>query len=919
MTLNELLGELSQRKIKLHLEGEQLGIRAPKGALNAALKQSLKEYKQDIILFLKQQDVIKKELPPLVKVDKEQPLCLSLAQERLFKLEDMNSKSAVYNLSVAFRFTGSLNIVILEKSISEIVKRHEVLRSYFKSIDNQPVVIIDEQVNYQLPIQDVSKLSSQQREREVELITRNQVQKPFNLTKDYLWRSQLICVQEQEHIFVLTMHHLISDGWSFGLFLRELSEIYQALSLEKQAYLPSLSVQYVDFAQWQRHYLNSDLVQSSRDYWQQQLSQELHPLKLPVDKQSSFVASYEGGYELFKLSKGLIEGLKSLSQQEGVSLFTTLLTIFAILLNRYTEQEKLLICSPVLNRNPSEIENLIGYFNNILPLVINLEGNPTFRELLPRVRQVTTDAYEHQDIPLQQLAELPGIRNIPLTRAMFNLDKLDSETLTLPGVEVDSIDVNNGAANFDLSVTLFEQQDNTIKGILNYKVDLFSASIISQIVAGFQTLLETLVDTPDARVDSLEKQSTPEIFTAETAKKEPLVAPRDDLETELVALWEDILEIHPIGIRDNFFLIGGHSVLALRLFAEIEKRYSRNLGLATLFSAPTIEDLANILRSEEDISDWSSLVPIQPHGSHPPLFCFHAVGGNALTYVDLSYYLGKEQPLYGLQARGLDGKTPFDTSIEEMASHYLEEILKLDFQGPYLLAGLSGGGVIAFEVAQQLQAKGKQVALIALFDSYNPKYIRERTIADKQYRKRHNQDLKVIASPKTTKSGVGKLNRGLLPFKTFLQKLSSSGFSEWKLPWIANKVSSLFRKLIRFTEVLIYQLNPQTDKPLPYNFRTKLITENMKKAVKSYVPRKYDGKIHLFRADGSIYQSEEGPDSDELGWDEFATGGLEICPVPGDHNTMLSTPNVEILASKLKVVLDDLSSSDVPYTHISRV
>ncbi|MGK7932301.1 MAG: condensation domain-containing protein [Microcystaceae cyanobacterium] len=904
MTLNGLLSELSQRKVKLYIEGEQLGIHAPKGALTPEIKHSLKKHKEDILSFLqKQQGLVKQKLPPLVKVDRLELLPLSSSQERLFLLESINTASSVYNLSVAFRLSGYLRTDILEKSISEIIKRHEVLRTRFKSLDNQPVVVISEHLDYQLPIKDMGNLSSQARAREIELITTNKAQKPFNLIGDLLWRSQLICLEEQEHIFVLTMHHLISDGWSFGIFLKELSEIYQALCLDKHHFLPSLSVQYVDFAQWQRDYLNSDVIQSSLDYWQQQLNQDLRPLKLPNDKQPTVVANYQGGYESFKLSKGLIERLKSLSQQEGVSLFTTLLAIFAILLNRYTEQEKLLICSPVLGRNPSETENLIGYFNNILPLVISLEANSTFRELLPRVQQVTTDAYEHQDIPFQQLAELPGVRNIPLTRAMFNLDKAALDALQLPEIEVNSLEIHNGAANFDLSVTLFEQQENTIKGLVNYKVDLFSATTIAQMVEGFQTLSETLVNAPDTKVDSLEKWRVAEAFVAKTVEKEPFIAPRDQLETELVALWEEILGIKPIGITDNFFSVGGHSVLALRLFAEIEKKYGKNLGLATLFLAPTIEGLANLLRSEQDVTTWSSLIPIQPRGSNPPLFCFHAVGGNALTYVDLSFHLGPEQPVYGLQARGLDGKTPFDTCIEDMATHYLEEILTLDFQGPYFLAGLSGGGVIAFEVAQQLQAQGKQVALLALFDSYAPQYIRERTIADKQYRKQRNQDLKVNSSQKRTKSGVKKLDHRVQQLKTFLRTLSLSKFSRHELRWIVNKASSLSKRLIHFTEVLIYQLNPQTEKPLPYVFRTELITKNLKKAVKMYVPSKYNGKIHLFRADGSIYQSQEGPDSDELGWDELAADGLEIYPVPGDHNTILHSPNVDILASKLKAVL----------------
>jgi NRPS condensation-like uncharacterized protein/acyl carrier protein len=716
MTLNRLLSELSQRKVKLYLEGDQLGIRAPKGSLNQELKQSLKEYKEDILLFLQQQ-VVKKKLPLLVKVDREQALSLSLAQERLWFLEGLDSQTAVYNLSVAFRLSGSLKVGLLEKSIAEIVKRHEILRTRFDNVNNQPVLAISNNLNFQLPIIELRSVDLEQRNTEIELIKTKQAQKPFNLTEDLLWRSQLIQVEEKEHIFLLTMHHLISDGWSFGVFLKELSEIYQAFSLDKNPSLPTLQIQYADFAQWQRNYLNSDSIKPSLNYWQKQLAEELTPLKLPIDQKPSSVVSYQGGYKSFNLSNSLIAQLKRLSKQEGVSLFTTLLATFGVLLNRYTEQEDLLICSPVLGRNPLETENLIGYFNNILPLRINLEDNPTFRDLLTRVQQMTIDAYEHQEIPFQQLAELPGVRNIPLTRAMFNLDKGATDALQLLDIEVKNVDIHNGEANFDLSVTLFEQQGDNITGVFNYKVDLFSTTAIAQMVERFQILLETLVYHPDTELKALETWITPDSFVSETVEKAPFIAPRDQLERELVSLWEDLLDFKPIGITDNFFTLGGQSILALRLFVQIEKTYSKNLGLVTLFQAPTVEQLAKIIRSDKPSISWSSLVPIQPHGSNPPLFCFHAVGGNVLTYLNLSRYLGSEQPVYGLQARGLDGKDSFDTRIEDMATHYLEEILTLHPQGPYFLAGLSGGGVIAFEVAQQLQQKGKQVALVALFDN----------------------------------------------------------------------------------------------------------------------------------------------------------------------------------------------------------
>ncbi|HAC64645.1 MAG TPA: hypothetical protein DCF68_14205 [Cyanothece sp. UBA12306] len=900
MTLNGLLSELSQRKVKLYLDGEQLGIRAPKGALNQELKQSLKEYKEDILRFLQQQAVVQKKTPPIETIDREQILPLSLAQERLWLLENLGSNSAVYNLSVAFSLKGPLKLKILEKSIAEVIKRHEVLRTHFKKIDHQPIVVINNNFNFQLNIRDIRSIPLEKREAEIQLIITKQVQKPFNLVGDLLWRMQLIHVQEQEYIFLLTMHHLISDGWSFGIFLKEINEIYQAWCLENQPSLSPLSIQYVDFAQWQRDYLNSGLIQASRNYWQQKLTEELTPLKLPIDQEISSVVSYRGKYKSFNLSKDLIEQLKELSKREGVSLFNTLLTTFGLLLNRHTQQEELLICSPVLGRNPSETENLIGYFNNILPLHISLSGNPTFRELLQRVRQVTTDAYEHQEIPFQELAELPGVRNIPLTRGMFNLDKGASDIFELPGIEVQNLEVDNGEANFDLSVNLFEQSDSHIKGVFNYKIDLFSETIITQMIERFQFLLETLVNAADTPVNSLKTWIIEKSPESKITEKPVFIAPRNHWETGLVAIWEELLGVKPIGIADNFFALGGHSILALRLFSKIEEKYGKNLGLSTLLQAPTIEQMAEIISSDQPTISWSSLVPIQPNGSNPPLFCFHAVGGNVLTYLELSQCLSSEQPVYGLQARGLDGKDDFDTCIEDMATHYLEEILTLDFPGPYFLGGLSGGGVIAFEVAQQLQARGKEVALVILFDSYNPQYIRERTTADQKYRKQQKKQGKSIVIPQKRLKFFQRITYKISRLFGIISKL----FSQEGVANIPNKIRSQQEYWKNLRELWMYQLNPKAGKPLPQLLRTELITKNLKNAVKTYIPEKYSGKIALFRVDSSIYQSEEGGDTDELGWEQFAEEGLEIYRVSGDHNTLLTYPHVEIVAEKLKELLD---------------
>ncbi len=377
-------------------------------------------------------------------------------------------------------------------------------------------------------------------------------------------------------------------------------------------------------------------------------------------------------------------------------------------------------------------------------------------------------------------------------------------------------------------------------------------------------VLDALPLTPNGKVDRL---TLPPPDQKRTAPEKAVVPPQDPLELELTKIWSKVLGIQPIGVRDNFFELGGHSLLAGRLFAQIGEVFGKNLPMATLFEAPTVEQQASLLQSEWS-TPWSSLVAIQPNGSKPPLFCVHALWGDVWYYYDLACYLGPDQPFYGLQGQGLDGKQAPHTRIEDMAADYIREIRTLQPQGPYYIGGWCVGGQVAFEIAQQLHAQGEKVAMLALFDAWGPKYFKPlpfHIVASRHLRKLLGLELK--------------------------QKLSS--FKEW--------LDYKFYSHNRPKSPLQSAAHVQPVKQAVHEVHEQAV----KRAVQDYVPQVYSGRAILFR---TTYQPDDaqlrGIDS-QFGWGSLLAGGLEIHEVPGNHDSMWSQPNVQVLAEKLNACLDN--------------
>lgn len=430
---------------------------------------------------------------------------LSFAQQRLWFLDQLETGNPAYNIAIGVQFQGELSIPLLERIINQIIRRHDVLRTTFCTIEGQPTQVTADSLTLTLTVTDLRLLPKTERETEAQRIATQEIQKPFNLQQGALLRATLIQLAPQEHRLLLTMHHIISDGWSAEVILQELATLYKAFLAGEAVSLSDLPTQYSDFVYWQREWLQGKVLASQLAYWKQQLATLPPILELPTDRPRPAVQTFRGATRSLQLSATLTESLKTLSRQAGVTLFMLLLAAFKTLLHRYTEQDQISVGSPIANRNQDELKGLIGFFVNTLVLHTDLSGNPSFQELLNRVRQVALGAYAHQDLPFEQLVEaLQPERNVsysPLFQVMFTLQNAPLLP-EIPDLMMRQVKVESETAQFDLSVTV-ETPEQGLVIDFEYNTDLFDDSTIARMQEHFRVLLEGIVANPNVPLSEL--------------------------------------------------------------------------------------------------------------------------------------------------------------------------------------------------------------------------------------------------------------------------------------------------------------------------------------------------------------------------------------------------------------------------------
>ncbi|MEW6733020.1 MAG: amino acid adenylation domain-containing protein, partial [Acidobacteriota bacterium] len=506
MSIALFLADLNKLGIEISVEEERLHYSAPKGRLTPDLRIELIRRKQEIINFLsKSKSVHNCDSLALVAISRDKPLPLSFAQQRLWFLDQLTPNSTAYNIPLAVRMKGKLNVTALTESLNAIIERHEILRTICSIVDEQPIQKILSSITLTLPILDLQELDGAIRESEALTIVTKEARQPFELTLGPLLRVLLLRLAEQEHILLLTTHHFVADGWSIGIFIREIAILYQAISAGKPALLPTLSIQYADFAYWQQQWSQGEEFKSQLHYWKNQLA-NLPILELPTDYPRPLVQSFHGSKQNWVLSRELTEKLKAFHRQQGITLYGLLLTAFQILLSRYSGRQDFVVATPISNRTRIEAEVLIGFFANTLLLRANLFDNPSFIHLLARVRQVTSAAYANQDVPFEKIVdELQAKRDMnytPLFQVMFVLHNAPRQNVTLPGLTITPLGIELGTAMFDLSLSMVEIDARLIIS-LEYNTDLFVAETIIRMLGHYQTLLENIVEKPSRRISEL--------------------------------------------------------------------------------------------------------------------------------------------------------------------------------------------------------------------------------------------------------------------------------------------------------------------------------------------------------------------------------------------------------------------------------
>jgi len=455
-------------------------------------------------VFAAQKTTATVSIPPLIPQEHSAAPPLSFAQQRLWFVDQLQPHSPAYNENFAIRIDGPLDHSILARGLHEIIARHEALQTIFVSIDNQPVQQRASSASFDIYVRDLRHLLSDIREDEALRLVVEESRRPFSLDKWPLLRVLLLQLDTEEHVLLLSMHQIVSDGWSMSVLVNEMAMLYAAYRDDRPSPLIPLPIQYADYAQWQRYLLAAENLAGQLTYWEQQLGGDLIVLDLPTDHPRPLHPTFKGAKKAFTLSSSLTDKLRIISREESSTLFITLLTAFKVLLYRYTEQDEVIVGTRVAGRNHTQLDSLIGFFVNALALRTNLGGAPSFRDAVQKVRDTVLDAFAHQDVPFEKLVEVlrpPRAANQhPLFQTMFVLQNTPDGDFDIPGLTIRTMDIDSGMTRYDVDLSIVENEDGTLTGLLIFSTDIFDAQTMDHLIGHYQRILESVVQNPEQSI-----------------------------------------------------------------------------------------------------------------------------------------------------------------------------------------------------------------------------------------------------------------------------------------------------------------------------------------------------------------------------------------------------------------------------------
>ncbi len=666
---------------------------------------------------------------------------LSFAQRRMWILHQLDRGAAIYNISPTFRLTGPLDEAALAAAIGDVVARHEILRTTYVTDGDgepQPRILSAAQAPVRVPVIEVAP---EDESRAIDEAAAHW----FDLATEIPLRATLLRRSAQEHVLVLVIHHIATDGSSGAPLARDLAEAYTARLDGRAPQWEPLAAQYEDYALWQRELLGDvadpdSLAAAQTAYWSEELAGVPQPLSLPLDRPRPRVRSSEGDVVDVVVEPDLAAGLRKLADERGTTMAMVVQAALGVLLGRLGGGEDVPIGNPIAGRTDEGLADMVGFFVNTQVLRVDLSGDPSFADLLARVRDKALAAYEHQDLPFEMLVEALDLERSaayqPLFQVMFAWQNFEKRELELQGLKVEFEQHLTSTAQADLMFTMAEDGSGALRGDLIYATTLFDRGSAEAIAAGFVSVLDQLVAAPQSPISAIEvpedRRARPTQHTTTESGRGPGNSQEENLngrggpsnahEEKLCALFGDLLGLDKVGIDDDFFELGGNEDLATRLGVRIREEFGIDLPLRTITDYPTVAELGGLVivgGTPDDQSDsYGVVLPLNrdPGTGKPPLWFFHGGGGLGWAFFTFAPYV-KDRPAYSLQSRGSNGKDPLAGSVEEMIDDYLAQILAVQPEGPYHLIGWSFGGPVVHAAAAELDRRGHRVGLVAVLDA----------------------------------------------------------------------------------------------------------------------------------------------------------------------------------------------------------
>jgi len=832
---------------------------------------------------------------PIVHRADQRRTPLSLIQERLKLMEDFNPGQLTYNTPSAHWLTGELDVPAFDRAFREVMRRQPVLRTTIEETpDGAGIQIVHDTMETGLAdVEDLTHLPLDERLPFLMQRLQGIIETPFQLVGAPLFRARLFKFDEHRHALLFMTHHIIWDGWSFDLFYQNMAEIYGAYLEGREPDLPELPVTYGDFSVWHREWVKSEEYAQQLTFWREKLGAEGESdnggaLDLSGGRQRKPSFSGRGKSQSFQLDRAGTDELRKVGLAMDATLFVVLLTAYLALLNRVTGQKDMIVATPVRGRNSAETEDLMGYFTNLLPLRTQIEPGMTFAEAVKRVKDVMLDSFAHPDIRLEEIAhELSsrGSRKVTaLYQTLFSMQDIRQRVTRWGNLVHERLEVFQPGATEDLGLWLLEGEGGLLAGLV-YNADILVDEDVALLRQNYESILREIIRDAGRSVEQLTAfgdQEHPLLARHRHADQAPaapvdsrpvardraaIATPATGLESTICTAMAQVLNLPQVGVDEDFFDLGGHSMVAVQLFQRLRAATGVNVPLATLLTASTPGDLAAAYR-RAGVADspvpggtasagddpWAPLLLLQKGNGERPLFLIHAVGGNVLNYRALARKLDDSRTVYGLQALGLDGRTrPLET-VPEMAERYVREIRSVQPHGPYHVAGGSMGGLISYEVAQQLMAAGEEVAFLGLFD---------------------------------TSSGRPEGNAGtVLPSRLtrYLRKLNPRSMAE--------SVRGRFRRLRLRTQVALARA---IGAELPHAIRYDEVHRVHYRAASRYRIAPYAGDIVVFRAED---QTGRFPDAPTLGWAGLVRN-VTVIDVPGNHDDLVEADELAQALARL--------------------